>query len=264
MNKKRAVAALCVAALCFGGYTAQAVYSVHDSKVYAEIAEQISKVTEQISQIKTQIDLQKQNMQDLAWNTVDPILSQIEEGRQMYNDVLSGMSSILSGAEDAQTAFDRTFNSFDDLDVSDITYSDLKSKLNQNRYQIQRIDTEVVELINMKQQELDESTQRIQEYTDMLKDAKGEKDTLQIQSLIQAETIHSNNISSEIGSLQTKLSAIRAQKDKLDADAAEKMNEKVADDFGSAAREAKNFADKQSEVTSLSPTFYELSEARGW
>lgn len=264
MNKKRAAALVCVLAIGCGGYSAQAVYSVHDSKVYAEIAEQISKVTEQIEQIKTQIDLQKQNMQDLAWNAVDPLLSQIEDARKAYNDTLSGMNSILSGAEDAQTAFSKTFNSFNDLDVSNLSYSDLKQKLHQNRYQLERIDTEVVTLINMKQKELDASTQRIQDYTDMLKDAKGEKDTLQIQSLIQAETIHSNNISSEIASLQTKLNAIRAQKDKLEGDAAEKMNEKIADDFGSAADEAHEFAARQSNVTSLSPTFYELSEERGW
>ncbi len=264
-RKKHAVIAVVVAAaLSFSGYTAGAVYSVHDSKVYAEIAEQISKVTEQISQIKTQIDLQRQNMQDLAWGQVDPILSEIESARKSYQDLMSGMSSILSGAEDAQTAFDKTFNSFDDLDVSNLSYSDLKHRLSQNRYQIERLDTEVVELINAKQKELDASTERIQEYTDMLKDAKGEKDTLQIQALIQNEQIHSNNIASEIASLQTKLSAVRAQKAKLEADASDKLNEKISDDFEKSSDDLKDFSMRHGDVESLSPTFIELAKSRGW
>lgn len=247
-----------------GGYRAEAVYAVHDSKVYAQIVEQISKVTQQIKEIQTQIDLQKQNMQDLVWSNIEPILSPIESARTSYDKLKKSTSKILQNTDDIEKTFSSTFETFEDLDSKDLTYKKMKSKLNQNRSQVKKVEREVMQLISAKQEELEASEDRISQYIKMLESAQGEKDTLQLQALIQAETVHSNNIQNEITSLRTKLAAIRGQHEKLEKDASDKMNEILANDFSSAADTAKTVADKQSKVTSLSPTFYELAESRGW
>lgn len=131
-----------------GGYKASAVYTVHDPKVYAQIVEQIKKVTQQINEIQTQIALQKQNMQDLVWGKIDPILSEAENFRKNYESMKKGMNSILSGTKDAQTAFGDTFQSFDNLDVRTTSYAEIKGRLGQNRAAKEELSKQVVTLIN--------------------------------------------------------------------------------------------------------------------
>lgn len=66
-QKKFLIIGFTICALLGSGYTASAVYPVHDSRVYAQIVAQIKKVTEQINTIKQQIALQKQHLYDLGW-----------------------------------------------------------------------------------------------------------------------------------------------------------------------------------------------------
>lgn len=260
--KKLIIASAALLLTIVGGSQASAVYMVHDSKVYAQIVEQINKVNQQISQIRTQIDLQRQNMQDLVWSKIDPILSQAEQSRKDYEDIKSGMNALLSGKKNAEEAFKDTFKTFDDLDVNNLSYAEIKNYLGQNRMAREKINNELITLINYKQKQLEESQDRIKQYQEMMKDTKGQKEIEELNALINNENVRSKAIAAEIDSLRTKQTAINAQAEKLEADAAEKTKEKGAQDFKDAGSEAKNFADKQADVTSLSPKFYELD--RGW
>ena len=71
-----------VAALLVGTTTAtirnvDAVYAVHDSKVYTQIVAQMKKATEQINQLKKQYDLHRQNMESLKAEHINPITSDV-------------------------------------------------------------------------------------------------------------------------------------------------------------------------------------------
>lgn len=83
-QKKFLIIGFTICALLGSGYTASAVYPVHDSRVYAQIVAQIKKVTEQINTIKQQIALQKQHLYDLGWGKIGPIIKDIQQHRDEY------------------------------------------------------------------------------------------------------------------------------------------------------------------------------------
>lgn len=64
-----------------------AVYPVHDSRVYAQIVQQIKKATEQINHLKQQINNQIQNLQNLKRDNIDPVLNEIAVINNEYNNV---------------------------------------------------------------------------------------------------------------------------------------------------------------------------------
>lgn len=66
---------------------ALAVYPVHDSRVYAQIVQQIKKATEQINHLKQQINNQIQNLQNLKRDNIDPVLNEIAVINNEYNNV---------------------------------------------------------------------------------------------------------------------------------------------------------------------------------
>ena len=233
-QKKFLIIGFTICALLGSGYTASAVYPVHDSRVYAQIVAQIKKVTEQINTIKQQIALQKQHLYDLGWGKIGPIIKDIQQHRDEYAKLRGSVSGILSGAKDVQKSFKET------------------------------LDRETVLLINHKQKELDASQKRILKLTEELKTAKGSKDLGQIQALIDAETVYSQNLSNDIDSLNTKLAVIRNETNKLEHDAADKANELLANDFGSAAKQMREIADKESGVTTLTPKFDSLVDETKW
>ena len=82
-QKKFLIIGFTICALLGSGYTASAVYPVHDSRVYAQIVAQIKKVTEQINTIKQQIALQKQHLYDLGWGKIGPIIKDIQQHRDV-------------------------------------------------------------------------------------------------------------------------------------------------------------------------------------
>ena len=140
----------------------------------------------------------------------------------------------------------------------------MKARMEYNRQKISKLDRETVLLINHKQKELDASQKRILKLTEELKTAKGSKDLGQIQALIDAETVYSQNLSNDIDSLNTKLAVIRNETNKLEHDAADKANELLANDFGSAAKQMREIADKESGVTTLTPKFDALVDETKW
>ena len=162
--------------LTFGVSTqAYAVYAVHDSKVYGQIVSQIKKATEQINQLKEQVNLQMQNLQDLSSEVIDPITNEIAIVTSEYNGAKKGMSSIISGASDVDTAFQETFKDFTSLDPTTATYKDIKSRQETNRVKSEELNKEFVTLINMKQVELEKSNERIQKLINEIANCKGRK-----------------------------------------------------------------------------------------
>ena len=265
-HKKAFIAGFIVISLITGGYTASAVYPVHDSGVYAQIVAQIKKVTEQIKTIQQQIALQKQHLYDVSWGKIDPIMAEIEANRQEYNKLKKGVSGILVGGEDVFKSFKKSFYDFDDFDVKNESYQSLKSRMQNNRHQIAKLDRDTIILINHKQKELEASQKRVQKLTEELKTVKGSKDLGQIQALIDAETVYSQNLTNDINALKTKLEVIRNETKKLEKDAEDKSNELLAEDFKKASKAMKDVSEKQSGVTTLSPTFHELikKQGKGW
>ena len=243
--------------------TAHAVYPVHDSKVYQEVVLQVKKVTEQINTIRQQIELQKQHLYDISWGKVAPMLEQIKSSRADYDKLRSSMSSILSGEKDVEDAFKDTFYDWNSMDISNETYGSMKSRLQQDRYQLQKLDKETIELITHKQKEHDESNQRVEQYKEMLKDAHGDKDIGKIKSLITGEMVYSQNLTSDINSLRAKLEVIHNEVKKQEEEAAQKMNEKVGDDFAKAADELQALSDKEPVSSTYSSKFEELANERG-
>lgn len=244
--------------------TAHAVYPVHDSKVYQEVVLQVKKVTEQINTIRQQIELQKQHLYDISWGKVAPMLDQIKSSRADYDKLRSSMNGILSGEKDVEDAFKDTFYDWNSMDVSKESYGSMKSRLQQDRYQLQKLDKETIELINHKQKELDESNQRVEHYKEMLKDAHGDKDIGQIKSLISGEMVYSQNLTSDIASLRAKLEVVHNEVKKQEEEAAQKMNEKVGDDFTKASDELQSMEDKQQLSSSYHSKFEDLADERGW
>lgn len=257
-------AALGLAAVMTLGISTQAyaVYAVHDSKVYAQIVSQIKKATEQINQLKEQVNLQLQNLQDLSSSVIDPITEEIAMVTSEYNGVKRGMNSIISGVDDADTAFQKTFKDFSNLDPKTATYLDIKSRQETNRVKAEELNKEFVTLINMKQSELEKSNDRIQELMNEIANCKGAKDLAQLENLLSAEQIYSQNITNEIQGLKLKQDAIGSQQKKLAEDAEQVSQEKLAADFGKVADQADVTKGRRS--MTITESFDKKVRAIGW
>ena len=95
----------------------------------------------------------------------------------------------------------------------------------------------------------------------MIPQAKGAKDLAQLQNLITAESVNSQNITSEINAIRSKQESYKTQIEKLEKDASKAINEKTASDFAETAKKMK-VEDKQ--VTTQTGTFYKLVNGMGW
>lgn len=260
---KKAAALGLAAVITFGFSTqAYAVYAVHDNKVYAQIASQIKKATEQINQLKQQVNLQLQNLQDLSSGIIDPITEEIALVTSEYNGVKKSMNGIISGVDDVDTAFQETFKDFTSLDPTQATYLDIKSRQETNRVKMEELNKEFITLINMKQKELEKSNDRIQSLMNEIANCKGAKDLAQLENLLSAEQIYSQNITNEIQGLKLKQDAIGSQQKKLADDAEQASQEKLAADFGAAAKQAK--AATGHRVTTVTESFDKKVKAIGW
>ncbi len=242
-RKKMLIVGMTVTALV-GGVVQQtyAVYQVHDSKVYAQIVEQIKRAQEQIAQLKAQYDLQLKNMQDLKKEHLDPILKDIGVMKNEYEKTRNGMDDIWKTTTKVPEVFKKTFEDLKNINIRAISYTELGSKAEMNRQQLEKLNKEVIVLISKKQAELDQSNKRIAEMTALIPTTKGEKAIADLQAHIAAENVRAGNIASEIQALQTKQNAMKAQFERLEKEASVKMNQKVADDFGKAAEELKSAA----------------------
>lgn len=260
--KKAAV--LGIAVLMTLGISTQvyAVYAVHDSKVYAQIAQQIKKATDQINELRKQYDLQLQNLQDLSQGIISPITDEIALVTSEYNGVKKSMNSIISGVDDAEIAFQQTFKDFTSLDPSTATYLDIKGRQESNRVKSEELNKEFVTLINMKQAELEKSNERIQTLMGEIANCKGAKELAQLENLLSAEQVYSQNITNEIQGLKLKQDAIGAQQKKLADDAEQASQEKLAADFGKVADQAK--VNTGNRVTTITEGFDRKVEAIGW
>lgn len=261
-KKKYACAAACVAALCLSGYQAAAVYSVHDSKVYAEVVEQVKKATEQIEQLKQQVDNQLKDLKSLKAEEIDPYLSAIRESQDAYNELKRGMSGIVSGVGNTEDAWKEAFDDFTDFDPRHASYSDIKTKSEKNRATLERSNKEIMELISAKQEQMEESQLRLEAYNAKIKDVEGDKQISQLQALIQNEQIIQTSIGNEIEALKTKQSMIQSQIRKLDKDAETATAEKTASDFKEAADSISY--DPEERVDSLTPYRDQVAERIGW
>ena len=172
------------------------------------------------------------------------------------------MSSIISGASDVDTAFQETFKDFTSLDPTTATYKDIKSRQETNRVKSEELNKEFVTLINMKQVELEKSNERIQKLINEIANCKGAKDLAQLENLLSAEQIYSQNITNEIQGLKLKQDAISSQQKKLADDAEQASQEKLAADFGKVAEQAK--VNIGSRSTTITESFDKKVEAIGW
>lgn len=240
-----------------------AAYTVHDPKVYAQIAKQIQKATEMINRIKEQIDIQKKNMESLKAEWIDPITSEVALITSSYNDLKSNMMSVISGTKSTAEAYKEAFQDFKNLDLKNTTYTTINQKVSTNRATLEKANEEITTLISRKQDELNKSNQRIEKLRALIPKSTSQKAISDLQAQIELETITSGNIASEITSLKTKQDAIKIQVEKLEKDAAEAMKKKTGQDFKDTAKSLEQ-AGTNKMVTSQSDTFYKLSEQKGW
>lgn len=260
-NKKPVLIAAIVGVLITVSYTSQAVYTVHDPKVYAQIVKQIEKATETINHLKQQIDLQVANLQSLRKENVDPLINDIAKYKNEYGQLKNSMNSILSGSKKAVDAYKETFQDFKTIDLSKASYDDIKGTADYNRSKLEELNQQATDLISKKQKELEASNERLKKLQEMTKTAKGAKDLAQIENLIAAENVNATNITSEINAIRSKQEAYKAQIDKLEKDAAKAMNEKTSTDFKTAADKMKV---EEKRVTTQTQKFYDLVDDLGW
>lgn len=262
-NRKRLVVAASLSMVLIGGavQNASAVYQVHDSKVYAQIVEQIKKAQEQISQLKAQYDLQVKNMQDLKKEHVDPILKDIGFMKNEYEKTRKGMDSLWQTGMKTPDVFRQTFEDIKNIRVRASSYNDINGKAIANRDKLERLNKELMVLISKKQKELEKSNKRIAELTALIPGTKGEKAIADLQAHLMAENVRAGNIAAEIQSLQTKQNTIKTEAEKLEKDANQKVIEKTADDFQKAAEELKKAADAEG---TMRPGEDGLSRAVRW
>lgn len=262
-NRKRLVVAASLSMVLIGGavQNASAVYQVHDSKVYAQIVEQIKKAQEQISQLKAQYDLQVKNMQDLKKEHVDPILKDIGFMKNEYEKTRKGMDALWQTGMKTPDVFRQTFEDIKNIRVRASSYNDINGKAIANRDKLERLNKELMVLISKKQEELEKSNKRIAELTALIPGTKGEKAIADLQAHLMAENVRAGNIAAEIQSLQTKQNTIKTEAEKLEKDANQKVVEKTADDFQKAAEELKKAADAEG---TMRPGEDGLSRAVKW
>ena len=173
---------------------ALAVYPVHDSRVYAQIVQQIKKATEQINHLKQQINNQIQNLQNLKRDNIDPVLNEIAVINNEYNNVKKSMNSLISGVISAKDAYKQNFQDLTNLDYRNTTFASINSKINANREKLEESNIQITEMINKNQEKLAASQELIKKTTAEIANAKGAKDLAQLQNILQAETINSQNI----------------------------------------------------------------------
>lgn len=262
-SKTAAIAALSFAVLCLAGYQAQAVYSVHDSKVYAEVVEQVKKATEQINQLKQQIDNQLKDLKSLKQEEIDPYLHEIREAQDAYTSLKRDMSGIVSGVGNTENAWKNAFDDFTDFDPHHATYSEIRAKQGNNRATLEQSNKEIMELISAKQEEMEASQLRLQAYNEKIKDVEGDKQISQLQAMIQNEQVIQTSIGNEIEALKTRQSMIQSQIKKLDADAEKAVSDKTAADFEAAADSLDDF-DPNDRVDSLTPYEKEMAAKIGF
>ena len=119
-------------------------------------------------------------------------------------------------------------------------------------------------MLSQKQNELQKSQERIQKLTALIQKAHGAKDLAQIENLLQAETINSQNITSEINALQAKQAAIKTMVDKLEKDGTKALYEKTAKDFGDAGDALIRAGKNARSTASSGETVHKQVESRDW
>ena len=260
-NKKILVSFAVVAAIAT---TAQAAIIVHDPKIYVQIVEQIKKATEQIEHLKEQISLQKENLKSLEEENIEPYRKDIAIIGQEYRKLRAEANSLISGVTDAKKAFEDNFKKFDNLDYGTMTYMDINGNIGANRQKLEDSVIEITDLLSKKQVELQKSQERIQKLTALIQRAHGAKDLAQIENLLQAETINSQNITSEINALQAKQAAIKTEVEKLEKDGTKAIYEKTAKDFGDAGKALIREGENAQPISSRSDAVLNQIHARGW
>ena len=260
-NKKFLASFAVVAAIAT---TAQAAIIVHDPKIYAQIVEQIKKASEQISHLKEQITLQKENLKSLEEENIEPYRKDIAMIGQEYNKLRSEANSLISGVTDAKKAFEENFKRFDNLDYGMMTYADINGNIGANRQKLEDSVIEITNMLSQKQNELQKSQERIQKLTALIQKAHGAKDLAQIENLLQAETINSQNITSEINALQAKQAAIKTMVDKLEKDGTKALYEKTAKDFSDAGDALIRAGKNPRPNSSSGDAVHKQIEAREW
>ncbi|MEF2674604.1 MAG: type IV secretion system protein [Dialister invisus] len=243
---------------------ALAVYPVHDSRVYAQIVQQIKKATEQINHLKQQINNQIQNLQNLKRDNIDPVLNEIAVINNEYNNVKKSMNSLISGVISAKDAYKQNFQDLTKLDYRNTTFASINSKINANREKLEESNIQITEMINKNQEKLAASQELIKKTTAEIANAKGAKDLAQLQNILQAETINSQNITNEITALQAKQQAIKATGEKLEKDGGKAIMEKASSDFSNAAEDMLSTAKAQKGIKTQTPTLYREFEKVGW
>lgn len=260
-NRKIVITCATLGIVLLTGIQVQAVYTVHDPKVYAQIAKQIKKATEQVAYLKQQVDMQVQNLQSLKKENIDPYTQAIGQYQSEYKKLKSDMSSIFNGSKSAVEAYKETFKDFKNIDYTKTSYSAIEGRRTTNLAELEKLNLQATEQITAKQKELDASTKRIQQLQALIPQAKGAKDLAQLQNLITAESVNSQNITSEINAIRSKQESYKTQIEKLEKDASKALNEKTASDFAETAKKMK-VEDKQ--VTTQTGTFYKLVNGMGW
>ena len=260
-NKKFLASFAVVAAIAT---TAQAAIIVHDPKIYAQIVEQIKKASEQISHLKEQITLQKENLKSLEEENIEPYRKDIAMIGQEYGKLRAEANSLISGVTDAKKAFEDNFKKFDNLDYGTMTYMDINGNIGANRQKLEDSIVQISDLLSKKQVELQESQKRIQKLTGLIQRAHGAKDLAQIENLLQAETINSQNITSDIHLLQARQAAIKTEVDKLEKDGTKAIYEKTAKDFGDAGKALIREGENAQPISSRSEAAFKVIDAQGW
>ena len=165
---------------------------------------------------------------------------------------------------DAKRAFAENFKSFDNLDYGTMTYADINGNIGANRQKLEDSVVQITDLLSKKQVELQKSQDRIQRLTALIQKTHGAKDLAQIENMLQAETINSQNITSEINALQAKQAAIKTMVDKLEKDGTKAIYEKTAKDFGDVGDALIRAGKNARPVSSRSEAALKVIDAQGW
>lgn len=241
-----------------------AVYAVHDNKVYMQIVEQIKKATQQITELKKQYDLQMQNMESLKREHVDPIMKDIVLIQDEYAKLKKESNGLLSGAKSGADSFKEVFQDFKNLDLKKVSMTHINGQVDSNRQSLESSNKQLIELINHKQKELEKSNERLTKLQNLISTTKGEKAIADLNAEIALESVRANNINSEISALQLRQKAIQSQVDKLEKDAAAALNQKASDEFKEAGEKMVKEGESAVSVKTQSGTFRRLVESKGW
>ncbi len=242
------VPALAIMIAGVGIQQSQAVYAVHDSKVYAQIVEQVKRASEQLTKLKEQYDLQLQNIQNLKRDKVDPITKDIGNIQSSYDKLKSQMSSLITGSKSSAIAFKEQFKDFKNLDFRHTTYRDINSRHQMNMQELEKSNQEITTLISSNQEQLKKSNERIQQFTALIPTTTGEKAISDLNAEIAAENVRAGNIASEIQSLSAKQRVIASQIEKLTQDAMKAVTDKTKSDFEEKAKQLESVQLKKADL----------------